>query len=309
MIKVYSDGSCDDRENGGFAVVINDGQKEHTILGGGKNTTSTQMELHAVISAIEYLDLHYKGKPATITVDYLAIEQNLKANSITDVRITSERDKPLWEKIFNMIHLKKELNFTWVKSHAEDPDNVRVDKLAKLARKRYEFEHKNKMFVYYDYVVEKINNDPLMVKQKGYYMVVDEQNNIKKKGRVDLDKTYNDRDLLELKLFNNVLKEVVNENVNSDTKVVFFSALKNIPITIKNINKNKFDLEGDKHGFYWKEIKQRLDKFDIDVYTKSHKQFNFFKITLDEHELNQIVLQKYVAQDKKQNSPKMKLKM
>lgn len=309
MIKVYSDGSCDDRENGGFAVVINDGKNEHTILGGGKNTTSTQMELHAVIAAIDYLNSHYKNEPATITVDYLAIEQNLKANSINDVRITSERDKPLWERIFNISHLNKQLNFKWVKSHAEDSDNVRVDKLAKLARKRYEFEHKDKMFVYYDYIIEKINNDPLMVKQKGYYMVVDEQNNIKERGKIDLDKTYNDRDLLELKLFNNVLKKVVNENINPDTKVVFFSALKNIPITIKNINKNKFDLEGDKHGFYWKDIKESLGKFDVDVYTKSHKQFNFFKITLDEHELNQVILRRYVAQDKKQNSLKMKIKM
>lgn len=309
MIKVYSDGSCDDRENGGFAVVINDGKKEHTILGGGKNTTSTQMELHAVISALEYLDNNYKGKNATITVDYLAIEQNLKANSIEDVRITSERDKPLWEKIFKLIDSKNYLNFKWVKSHAEDSDNVRVDKLAKLARKRYEFAHKNKLFVYYDYSIEKLNNDPLMVKQKGYYMVVDEENNVKNKGKLDLDKTYNDRELLELKLFNNVLKKVLPENNEQDTKIVFFSSLKNIPITIRNMNKNKFNLEADKHQSYWKDIKQYLDKFDVDVYTKSHKQFNFFNITLDEHELNQLNLERLVAADKKQNFPKLRVKM
>lgn len=310
MINIYSDGSCDDRENGGFAVVINDGKKEHTILGGGRNTTSTQMELHAVIAAIEYLNTNYKNEPATITVDYLAIEQNLKANSINDVRITSERDKPLWEKIFNMSHLNKKLEFKWVKSHAEDSNNVRVDKLAKLARKRYEFANKRKLFVYYDYSIRKIEDDPLMVKQKGYYMVFDEASHIKYKGKIDLNETYNDRELLEVKLFNNVLKNVLKEENNLiNTKVVFFSALKNIPITVKNINKNKFKLKEDKYNFYWKDIKHYVDNFDIDVYTKSHKQFNFFNITLEEHENNQIHLQKLVFSDQEKNKIKNKLRL
>ena len=66
------------------------------------------------------------------------------------MKLTSLKDKALWEEIYSLIDENTKFTFEWVKGHNGHPDNERVDKLAQLARKRFLLSQKAKCFVYYN---------------------------------------------------------------------------------------------------------------------------------------------------------------
>lgn len=288
-IEVYTDGSCDQHDNGGYGAIIKFSEdKEFQISGGAFNTTSTQMELTAVLSVITFLDTHYPGIPATIHCDYLTISENLAiGQTLENVKISSDKDKPLWEEIFTMIGGRTHFTFKWVKSHNGHPDNERVDKLAQLARKRFLLSQKPKCFVYYNSLTKAID-DLYKVDQTVSLMIKSENKKIIKTHNEGLGICLEDKDLIELRAFEHSLRYTV-DTVNNlhNKKVIMFCNAKYIVLTLKNIKRGRYILGEDYISILWKKVMLLLEQNDVEVYTAGRSKLDFFEMEVEEHISNQ----------------------
>lgn len=135
IIEIYTDGACSRNPGyGGWAAIIIQGNKERVISGFVLDTTNNQMELTAVIKALETI-----SKPSTIKVysdsAYLinAFEQGWiekwKRNGFRNSDEKPVANLHLWQQIihFNEVHKIKWLK---VKGHSDNDYNNRCDKLA-----------------------------------------------------------------------------------------------------------------------------------------------------------------------------------
>ena len=137
MIKIYTDGSClKNPGNGGWAAIIFMNGKKVAIKGNKKNTTNNQMELMAAIEALKkiptgqeiqiYTDSKYVKMGITEWINKWS-QNNWKTSSKQKVK-----NLELWLKL-NEISKKHKIKWFWVKGHAGDPINEKVDALAKKA--------------------------------------------------------------------------------------------------------------------------------------------------------------------------------
>ena len=137
MIKIYTDGSClENPGNGGWAAIINDNGDTKKISGSEKNTTNNRMELLAPIRALKemkqsdqieiYTDSPYVKLGITEWINTWVVN-NWKTSKKEDVK-----NKDLWVELYS---LNKSLNvkWNWVKAHAGNVMNEKVDLLAKKA--------------------------------------------------------------------------------------------------------------------------------------------------------------------------------
>lgn len=288
-IEVYTDGSCDQHDNGGYGAIIKISEdKEFQISGGTFNTTSTQMELTAVLSVINYLDTYHNGVPATIHCDYLTISENLVAGQTLDkVKISSDKDKPLWEDIFNNIDGRTHFEFKWVKSHNGNPDNERVDKLAQLARKRFLLSQKPKCFVYYNSLTKTIK-ETYKVEQTVSMMIKPENGKNINTHLENLGVCVEDKDLIELRAFERSLRYTIDKVNNiQNKKVIIFCNSKYIVLTLKNIKRERYIFGEDTESMLWKDIVVLLEKNDVEVYTAGRSKLDFFEMAVEDHVSNQ----------------------
>lgn len=297
FIEVYTDGSCDQHDNGGYGAIIKISEdKEFQISGGSFNTTSTQMELTAVLMVINYLDTHYQGIPATIHCDYLTISENLVSGQTLDkVKISSDKDKPLWEDIFNSIDGRTHFEFKWVKSHSGHPDNERVDKLAQLARKRFLLSQKPKCFVYYNSLTNTV--DKFYKVEQRVSIMIKPENGKNIKTHVDnLGICVEDKDLIELRAFERSLRYTI-ETVNNlyNKKVIIFCNSKYIILTLKNIKRQRYILKDDYISMLWKDVMSLLEDNDVEVYTAGRSKLDFFEMAVEEHVSNQEKVREMLA--------------
>ena len=137
MIKIYTDGSClKNPGNGGWAAIIFMNGKKIAIKGNKKNTTNNQMELMAAIEALKkipteqevqiYTDSKYVKMGITEWINKWS-QNNWKTSSKQKVK-----NLELWLEL-NEISKKHKIKWFWVKGHAGDPINEKVDALAKKA--------------------------------------------------------------------------------------------------------------------------------------------------------------------------------
>lgn len=287
-IEVYTDGSCN-QGNGGYAVIIKLSEGEEVELTGGAfDTTSTQMELMAVLSAINYLDTHHNGVSAKISADYKTIADNLSSGqTLEEMQISSDRDMPLWEELMDTIDGRAHFDFQWVKGHNGHPDNVRADKLAQLARKRFLLSQKPKCFVYYNSLLTDTEKR-FTVCQKVSMMVKQEGQKHIKSGMDDLGVCHEDKDFIELRAFERAMRYTVEVMPRiSQKKVIMFCNMKSIVLTLKDINRGRIVLGHDATSLLWKSILEFMDEFDIEVYTAGRSKLDFFDLDVDEHISNQ----------------------
>ena len=136
-MNIYTDGSCLYNPGpGGWAVLILEDQWEWEISGSDTNTTNNKMELQAVVEAIKFVNSQCLGNDLCIYSDSQYV-----INGIT--KWIENWIKKEWKKIKN-VELWKELykltkgkniQWEWVKAHADNKYNNRVDKLARYAAK------------------------------------------------------------------------------------------------------------------------------------------------------------------------------
>ncbi|GAB4271202.1 MAG: hypothetical protein Kow0080_16370 [Candidatus Promineifilaceae bacterium] len=137
-VVIYSDGGADPNPGiGGWAAILQYGGHEKVLTGNSPRATNNQMELQAAIAALEALkrpcqvefhtDSQYLRKGITEWIDKWA----QKGWKRKDGKAVQNAD--LWHKLWSLVK-KHEINWHWVKGHAGDPLNERVDKLATQAR-------------------------------------------------------------------------------------------------------------------------------------------------------------------------------
>ena len=134
-ITVYTDGAARGNPGpGGYGVILLSGNLKKELSQGYRHTTNNRMELMAVIAALDALK-----KPSlkvTIYSDSQYIVRAVKEGWLNKWMATNfakgKKNKDLWVKYYNLAQ-KHQLNFVWVKGHADNPNNNRCDELATAA--------------------------------------------------------------------------------------------------------------------------------------------------------------------------------
>ncbi|MFT4248362.1 MAG: ribonuclease HI [Pseudomonas sp.] len=134
-IEIHTDGSCLGNPGpGGWAALLRYNGHEKELAGGEANTTNNRMELMAAIVALETLsepcrivlhtDSQYVRQGIT---EWLAgwLRRQWKTAGGAPVK-----NRELWERLHAATQ-RHSIEWRWVKGHNGDPDNERVDQLAR----------------------------------------------------------------------------------------------------------------------------------------------------------------------------------
>lgn len=135
-VTIYTDGSCFGNPGpGGYAAILSCRGHVKELCGNKKETTNNQMELTAVITALEALK-----KPCSVTLfsdsKYIvdAINKNWISNWIKNGWTTSTgsvvANQSMWVRLIHLLHVH-DVKFIWVKGHSGEDMNEKCDKLAK----------------------------------------------------------------------------------------------------------------------------------------------------------------------------------
>ena len=138
----YTDGACSGNPGpGGWGVLLqalSNGKvvKERELSNGEKLTTNNKMELRAAIAALEILD---RTSEITIITDSKYVMNGIqtwlagwKKNKWKTASKKPVKNAELWKRL-DLLCEQHEVNWKWVKGHAGDMGNERVDKLARSA--------------------------------------------------------------------------------------------------------------------------------------------------------------------------------
>lgn len=134
---VFTDGSClGNPGKGGWAILIIEDNSTKEFFGSERTTTNNRMELTAAINAVKKTKSNKKVKIVTDS-KYVknGIEtwiNNWKKNNWKTSNKQNVKNKDLWIELDTLIQ-KRNINWSWVKGHANNLYNERVDLLAKNA--------------------------------------------------------------------------------------------------------------------------------------------------------------------------------
>jgi ribonuclease HI len=141
LVIIYTDGAASPNPGrGGYgAVILREGTRRE-LSGGFRHTTNNRMELLSVIVALQQLP----EPRATVTVfsDSKYVVDNLNGGYAarwrrnhwrTTATKQPAKNADLWQTLLELAE-RHQVTFTWVKSHADNPENNRCDELAVLAR-------------------------------------------------------------------------------------------------------------------------------------------------------------------------------
>jgi len=136
-VTIYTDGSCDPNPGpGGWAALLRFENHEKVISGSEPHTTNNRMELIAAIQALQALK-------RSCRVELHTDSEYLKRGIIEWLPAWRARNwkrkggelanKDLWQALEAAIH-PHQIEWRWVRAHAGNEDNERVDRLAKHAQ-------------------------------------------------------------------------------------------------------------------------------------------------------------------------------
>ena len=128
-VLIYTDGACDPNPGpGGWAAVLKSGRHEKELTGADPNTTNNRMELQAVIAALDALKRPSRVRLHTDS-EYVqkGVTEWLEGWKAKGWKKVANRD--LWQALDQAMH-RHAMEWQWVKGHAGDPLNERVDYLA-----------------------------------------------------------------------------------------------------------------------------------------------------------------------------------
>lgn len=136
-IEIHTDGACLGNPGpGGWAALLRFNGRERELVGSEADTTNNRMELMAAIRGLESLtepcsvrvftDSQYVQKGF---VEWLPgwVKRGWKTSGGDAVK-----NQDLWERLRQAAQ-PHQVQWQWVKGHAGDPDNERVDVLARTA--------------------------------------------------------------------------------------------------------------------------------------------------------------------------------
>ncbi|MCF8370250.1 MAG: ribonuclease HI [Bacteroidales bacterium] len=130
-IILYTDGSSRGNPGpGGYGVVLKSGQHRKEISEGYRLTTNNRMELLAVIVGLEVLII--PNSQVMVFTDSKYVADAVEKGWVFGWEKKAFKDKKnpdLWQR-FLKIYRQHQVKFTWVKGHANIPENERCDQLA-----------------------------------------------------------------------------------------------------------------------------------------------------------------------------------
>ena len=136
-VALYTDGACKGNPGvGGWGALLRYKGHERELAGGEAHTTNNRMELMAAIMGLETL-----SEPCNITLftDSQYVRQGITEWMPGWVRRNWKtaggdpvKNRDLWERLHEATQ-RHQIDWRWVKGHSGDPDNERVDQLARDA--------------------------------------------------------------------------------------------------------------------------------------------------------------------------------
>lgn len=135
-ITIYTDGSCDKNPGpGGWAAIIKQVGGEEILTGFATDSTNNRMELTAALNALRhikensrivlYTDSEYLKRGISEWLpNWRARNWKRKGGKLANV--------DLWKALDRAIG-RHDIDWRWVKGHAGNRDNQRVDRLARMA--------------------------------------------------------------------------------------------------------------------------------------------------------------------------------
>ena len=135
QVEISTDGACLGNPGpGGWAALLRLGTRERELAGGEPHTTNNRMELMAAIVALETLT---RSCRVLLRTDSQYVRQGILEwlpNWIRRGWKTSGGDavknQDLWQRL-QAASQRHDIEWRWVKGHAGDVDNERVDALAR----------------------------------------------------------------------------------------------------------------------------------------------------------------------------------
>ncbi len=136
-VEAHTDGACLGNPGpGGWGVLLRYGTREREISGGEPDTTNNRMELMAAIMALESLT---EACEVALHTDSKYVQQGISQWLPNWIRRgwktaggAPVKNQDLWERL-HAAAKRHRIDWRWVKGHNGDPDNERVDELARDA--------------------------------------------------------------------------------------------------------------------------------------------------------------------------------
>ncbi len=136
-VLIHTDGACLGNPGpGGWGVLLSYRGKDSELAGGEADTTNNRMELMAAIMALEALK-----RPCTVRLrtDSQYVRQGITewmprwiARNWRTAGGDAVKNRDLWERL-NQAAARHTIAWEWVRGHAGDAGNERVDQLAREA--------------------------------------------------------------------------------------------------------------------------------------------------------------------------------
>ena len=141
-VEIYTDGACSGNPGpGGWAAILRYNGRERVLSGGEKQTTNNRMELTGVIEALSALKEPCRVilcSDSKYVIDALqkgwAVSWREKGWRKADKKPALNPD--LWERLLKLTELH-EMEYHWIKGHAENEFNNRCDELAVREREKF----------------------------------------------------------------------------------------------------------------------------------------------------------------------------
>ncbi len=134
-VMLYTDGACSGNPGpGGWGAILIYKDVEKVLSGGEDGTTNNRMELTAVIRGLQALKEScivelYSDSKYVIDALQKGWAVSWRANGWKKADKKPALNTDLWEELLSLTE-KHQLNYHWVKGHAENPYNNRCDELA-----------------------------------------------------------------------------------------------------------------------------------------------------------------------------------
>ena len=141
QITLITDGSCLGNPGpGGWAAILRYDEQAKELFGGESATTNNRMEMTAVIEGLNALSERCK---VLIEIDSQYVKDgvtkwmaNWKRRGWKTASKAPVKNQDLWLRIDTAV-ARHDIEWKWVKGHAEHADNNRCDELARTAAEGY----------------------------------------------------------------------------------------------------------------------------------------------------------------------------
>ena len=136
-VDMFTDGACSGNPGpGGWAAILRSGTAEKEISGGERATTNNRMELLAVINGLRALKT---SSQVTVHTDSRYVMDGAttwlkrwKTNGWKTSDKKPVRNDDLWRELEDASS-RHEVDWRWVRGHADHVENERADALARAA--------------------------------------------------------------------------------------------------------------------------------------------------------------------------------